>query len=59
MQANPLKLNGSKTDVITLDSAQQLKKIDLHALYICDCLVSVTHSVRNLCVQFDAEMSRM
>ena len=28
-------------------------------LHICDCLVSVTHSVLNICVQFDAEMSRM
>ena len=57
--SKPLEIELLNKDVITLDSAQQLKKIELHALHICDYLVSVIHSVLNLCVQFDAEMSRM
>ena len=42
-------------EVIALGSAQQLKKLTLHALRVGDCLVRGTHSVRNLGVQFDAE----
>ena len=38
-------------------SEEQLKKIKLQALRLGDCLVSVTHSVRNLGVQFDAKMT--
>ena len=57
MKTNSLKLNDSKTEVIVFDSAQQVKKIKLHALRIGDCLVRVTHSVRNLGVRFDAEMT--
>ena len=57
MKANSLKLNDSKTDVIVFDSAQQLKKITLQALHVGDCVVRVTDCVRNLGVQFDAEMT--
>ena len=37
--------------------AQRLKNITLQALRVGDCLVRLTHSVRNLGVQFDAEMT--
>ena len=56
MKTNSLKLKDSRTEVIVFGSAQQLKKIELQALRVGDCLVRVTHGVRNLGVQFDAEM---
>ena len=54
--SNFLKLNDPKTVVILFGSAQQLKKIELITICIGDCLVTVTYDVRNLGVQFDAEM---
>ena len=57
MKTNSLKLNESKPEAILFVSAQQLKKIKVQALRVGDCLVRVTHSVRNLGVQFDAEMT--
>ena len=57
MKTNSLKSNDSKTEVIIFGSVQQLKKIKLQALSVGDCLVRVTHSVRNVGVQFDAEMT--
>ena len=57
MRTNYFKLNDSKTEVILFGSAQHLKKIKLQALRNGDCLVRVTHSVRNLGVLFDAEMT--
>ena len=57
MKTNSLKLKDSKTEVIVLGSAQQLMKTKLHALRVGDCLVRVTRSVRNLGVQFVAEMT--
>ncbi|KAK2160556.1 hypothetical protein NP493_1636g00017 [Ridgeia piscesae] len=57
MKTNSLKLIDSKTEVIVIVSAQQLKKIKLHALRVGDCLVRVTHSVCNFGVQFEAEMT--
>ena len=56
MSSNFLKLNDSKTEVIVFGSAQQLKKIELNTMRIGDCLVTVAHDVRNIGVQFDAEM---
>ena len=57
MKTNSLKLNDSKTEVIVYGSAQQLKKITLESLCVGDCVVRVTDCVRNLGVQFDAEMT--
>ena len=57
MKTNSSKLNDSKTEVIVLGSAQQLKKTKLQTLCVGDCLVRVTHSVCNLGIQFDAEMT--
>ena len=57
MKTNSLKLNDYKTEVIVFGSAQQLKKITLQALPVGDCVVRVTDCVRNLGVQFDAEMT--
>ena len=57
MKTNSLKLNDSKTEVIVYGSAQQLKKFTLQSLRVGDCVVRVTDSVRNLGVQFDAEMT--
>ena len=57
MKTNSLKLNDSKTEVIVYGSAQQLKKITLQSLRVGDCVVRVTDCVRNLGVQFDAEMT--
>ena len=54
--SNFLKLNDSKTEVIVFGSAQQLKKTELNTIRIGYCLVTVTHDVRNLGVQFDADM---
>ena len=56
MKTNSLKLNYSKTEVIVYGSAQQLKKITLQSLRVGDCVVRVTDCVRNLGVQFYAEM---
>ena len=49
-------MNDSKTEVIVFGSAQQLKKIELNTISIGDCLITVTHDVRNFGVQFNAEM---
>ena len=57
MKTNSLKLNDSKTEVIVYGSAQQLSKFTLQSLRVGDCVVRVTDSVRNLGVQFDAEMT--
>jgi len=38
-------------------SVQQLKTLSVQVLSVSDCLVRMTHSVRNLGVQFDAEMA--
>ena len=57
MKTSSLKLNDSKTEVIVYGSAQQLKKITLQSLRVGDCVVRVTDCVRNLGVQFDAEMT--
>ena len=57
MKTNSLKLNDSKTEVIVYGSAQQLKKFTLQSLRDGDCVVRVTDFVRNLGVQFDAEMT--
>ena len=57
MKTNSLKLNDSKTEVIVYGSAQQLKKFTLQSLRVGDCVVRVTDCVRNLGVQFDAEMT--
>ena len=42
--------------MIVFGPAQQLNKIKLQALRVCEYLVRATHSVRNLDVEFDAEM---
>ena len=57
IKKNSLKLNDYKTEVIVFGSAQQLKKMLLQALRVGDCVVRVTDYVRNLGVQFDAEMT--
>ena len=57
MKTNSLKLNDSKTEVIGYGSAQQLKKITLQSLRVGDCVVRVTDCVRNIGVQFGAEMT--
>ena len=46
-----------ETKVMVFGSAEQLTKIKLQALRLGDCLVRLTQSVRNLGVQFDAEMT--
>ena len=57
MKTNSLKLNDYKTYVIVFGSAQQRKKMTLQALRVGDCVVRVTGCVRNLGMQFDAEMT--
>ena len=57
MSSNILTLNDDKTEVIIFGSAQQLKKIELHALHIGDSLITVSHNVRNLGVQLDETMT--
>ena len=53
MSSNFLKLNNDKTEVIIFGSAQQLTKIELHVVQIGDSLITVSHNVRTLGVQFD------
>ena len=57
VKTNSLKLNDSKTEVIVYGSGEQLKKFTLQSLRDGDCVVRVNDSVRNLGVQFDAEMT--
>ena len=57
VKTNSLTLNDSKTEVIVFGSTQQPKKIKFQTLRVGDCLVRVTHTVRNFGVQFDAEMT--
>ena len=52
-----LKPNDDKTEVIIFGSAQQLKKIELHAVHIGDSLNTLSHNVRNLGVQLDETMT--
>ena len=47
----------NQDSLIVYGSAQQLKKITLQSLRVGDCVVSVTDCVRNLGVQFGAEMT--
>ena len=53
VSSNFLKLNDDKTEVIIFGSAQQLRKIELHAVHIGDSLITVSHNVRNFGLQFD------
>ncbi|KAI0219881.1 hypothetical protein LSAT2_028582 [Lamellibrachia satsuma] len=53
MSSNFLKLNDDKTEVISFGCAQQLKKIEVHTIHIGDSLITVSHNVQNLGVQFD------
>ena len=57
VKTNSLKLNDSKTEVIVYGSDEQLTKFTLQSLRVGDCVVRVPDSVRNLGVQFDAEMT--
>ena len=57
MSSNFLKLNDDKTEVIIFGSAQQLKKIELHAVHVGESLITLSHNVRNLGVQFDETMT--
>ena len=57
MSYNFLKLNDDKTDDIIFGSAQQLEKIDLHVIPIGDSLITVSHNMWNLGVQFDETMT--
>ena len=57
MKTNSWKWNDSKTEVIVYGIAEQLNKFTLQSLRVGDCVVRVTDSVRNLGVQFDAEMT--
>ena len=53
MSSNFRKLDDDKTVVISFGSAQQLKKIEVHAVHIGDSLFAVSRNVWNLGVQFD------
>ena len=55
MKTNSLKPNDLKTEVTTFGSVQELKK--MCTVCVGDCLDRVTHSVRNLGVQIDAEIT--
>ena len=57
MSSSFLKLNDDKTELVIFGSLQQLKKVELHAVYIDDSLVNVMHNVRNLGVPLDAMMT--
>ena len=56
MQVNLLKLNDDKTEVIVLGTQQQLAKLGPLTLRVGDTEVTCIPYVRNLGVNFDAEL---
>ena len=48
MQADRLKLNGSKTEVMLIQTRQQLSKVNLDTLTIGDTRVATVNNVRNV-----------
>jgi hypothetical protein len=57
MRSNKLKLNSDKTELIICASSHKRKQCDVAAVKLGDCEVSVSDTVRNLGVHFDATMS--
>ena len=57
MDANKLKLNDTKTELITLSSKYQQSKIHVNEIQVANTQINASTSVRNLGVMFDNTLS--
>ena len=57
MQADKLKLNQNKTEVMLIGTRQQLSKVNLRSLTVGDTSVAIVNKVRNLGVWFDSQLN--
>ena len=57
MQADKLKLNESKTEVMLIGTRQQLRKVNLHTLTVGDTSVAIVNKALNLGVWFDSQLN--
>ena len=57
MNANCLKMNPSKTEIINFGSRQQLKKCELNHLTVCENRVESSHIVRYLGTWLDEQLN--
>ena len=57
MQANKLKLNENKTEVMLIGTRQQLSKVNLGTLTVGDTSVAIVNKARNLGVWFDSQLN--
>ena len=57
MQADKLKLNENKTEVMLIGTRQQLSKVNLGTLTVGDTSVAIVNKARNLGVWFDSQLN--
>ena len=57
MQADKLKLNENKTDVMLIGARQQLSKVNLDTLTVGDTSVAIVNKARNVGVWFDSQLN--
>ena len=57
MQADKLKLNEKKTEVMLIGTRQQLSKVNLDALTVGDTSVAIVNKARNLGDWFDSQLN--
>ena len=59
MQADKLKLNENKTEVMLIGTLQKLSKVNLDTLAVGDTSVATVNKARNLGVWFDSQLNCM
>ena len=57
MQADKLKLNENKTEVMLIGNRRQLSKVNLGTLTVGDTSVAIVNKARNLGVWFDSQLN--
>ena len=57
MQADKLKLNENKTEVMLIGTCQQLGRVNLRTLTVGDTSVAIVNKARNLGVWFDSQLN--
>ena len=58
MRASTLRLNPAKTQVVLLDSPQQLRQVDITDIQALSTKIKVVKSARNLAVTIDRQLSQ-
>ena len=57
MQADKLKLNENKTEVMLIGTRQQLSRVNLGTLTVGDTTVATVNKARNLRIWFDSQLN--